>query len=89
MLIDGADKLDLNLYSPGTQWESVATLRGLGTGSHWIQVNVTGRKQSDSLGSFLDLDAFVVPPEEEGKPTSHLPLTHQAPPLALRFGAGT
>jgi hypothetical protein len=60
VVIDGKPQGIVDLYGPAVQWQASATFGGLKPGKHTIQIQVLGRKRSESTGSFVDVDAFVV-----------------------------
>jgi hypothetical protein len=60
VLIDGASRGTVNLYSPDTEWQSQERFCCLGIGRHTVMVRVTGEKAQASTDKFVDLDSFVV-----------------------------
>jgi glycosyltransferase involved in cell wall biosynthesis len=58
--IDGVVRGELDLYSPGVQWQARTKFCCLGEGLHSVVVRVTGRNSAASTGRFIDLDSFVV-----------------------------
>ena len=60
MWIDDRLKGRLDLYSPGTEWESRSTYDSLGPGTHTIRIRVTGQREPQASDCFVDLDALIV-----------------------------
>ena len=59
--IDGAPRLELDQYSPGTVWRSRARIDA-GPGAHTLTVRVLGRRNPRSRDSFVDVDCLAVEP---------------------------
>jgi len=60
--IDGASKDRINQYSAQTQWQTKRLYGGLTPGAHTLEVVVSGDKDPQSAGIFVDLDALQVEP---------------------------
>ena len=58
--IDGADQGVVDLYSPGTEWQSRTRFCCFAPGRHVAIVRATGRANPQSKGKFIDLDSFTV-----------------------------
>jgi hypothetical protein len=58
--IDGVAREVIDLYSPTVVWQASSTFAGLSPGSHSAVIRVLGTKRSEAIGSFVDLDAFVI-----------------------------
>jgi predicted CXXCH cytochrome family protein len=59
--VDGVYQQDVDLYSVTTEYMKVVyTKSGLSSGSHTIEVEVTGTKNASSSNSIVDVDAFDV-----------------------------
>jgi hypothetical protein len=58
--IDGQVKDQIDLYAAETLWQSHKKYEGLGPGRHVIQIRVTGRRNPQSAGRYVDLDELVV-----------------------------
>jgi len=59
--IDGKPRGIVDLYGPAVEWQARTTYGNLNLGAHTIQIQVLGRKRPESKGSFVDVDAIVVP----------------------------
>ena len=59
--LDGAPRLELDQYSPGTVWRSRARIDA-GPGAHTLTVRVLGRRNPRSRDSFVDIDCLAVEP---------------------------
>jgi hypothetical protein len=57
--IDGAPRLTLDQYAPGTAWRSHARIEA-GPGAHVLTVRVLGRRNPRSRDSFVDVDCLAV-----------------------------
>lgn len=60
--IDGQLQDPIDHYSPRTEWQASRRFAGLAPGRHNLEVRVSGQKNPESLGVFVDLDAFAVEP---------------------------
>ena len=60
--LDGRIQARINQYSPQTVWQSMRRFGGLNAGVHTLEVRVSGEKDPQSAGLFVDLDAFEVEP---------------------------
>ena len=60
--IDGESKTRINQYSSATHWQASQQFGGLKPGVHTLEVRVSGDKDPQSSGLFVDLDAFVIEP---------------------------
>ena len=58
--IDGRERALIDLYSHETQWQARSVFRGLGEGTHSIDVRVTEQKNASSSDRYVDLDGFIV-----------------------------
>ncbi len=58
--LDGVDIGYIDMYSATTQRQQTFTLGGLGTGTHILNINVTGQKNSASADTYVDADALIV-----------------------------
>ena len=58
--IDGQLKDHVDLYARNTAWGSRQRYEGLGPGKHLIEIRVTGQRNPQATGCFVDLDAFLV-----------------------------
>ena len=59
MWIDGKQAATIDLYSPGARWQAATSFPDLGAGRHEVEVRVTGRRNPQSSGAFVDVDAFL------------------------------
>ena len=59
MTIDNTRIQELDLYSPKVEWQTTSRFE-LGPGPHSITIAVTGRKNPQSSGTFVDLDKLTV-----------------------------
>ncbi len=60
--IDGRLQDPVDEYSARTEWQSKQRFAGLAPGRHSLEIRVSGQKNPQSSGVFVDLDAFVVEP---------------------------
>jgi hypothetical protein len=60
--IDGQPQARINQYSREIQWQAKRRFEGLNPGVHTFEVRVSGEKDPQSAGKFVDLDAFEVEP---------------------------
>ena len=60
--IDGGSNVRVDQYSRTTHWQTARRFAGLQAGVHTLEVRVSGEKDPQSNGLFVDLDAFVVEP---------------------------
>jgi len=60
--IDGGSKIRINQYSGTTNWQASHRFGGLKPGFHTMEVRVSGEKDAQASGLFVDLDAFQVDP---------------------------
>jgi len=60
--IDGGSKTRINQYSGTTNWQASQRFNGLKPGVHTLKVRVSGEKDAQSKGLFVDLDAFQIDP---------------------------
>jgi hypothetical protein len=58
--LDGRLRGTIDLYSPVTAWKSRRRFEGLGPGGHVIEIRVTGKRNPQAAGCFVDLDALIV-----------------------------
>jgi hypothetical protein len=58
--VDGRLKGRVDLYAPNTAWKSRQRYAGLDPGRHVIEIRITGQRNPQSAGSFVDLDALIV-----------------------------
>ena len=56
--IDGVPH-EIDLYGPGTEWQSSLDFCCLGEGTHLAVLKATGRKREESKDVYVDLDAFI------------------------------
>lgn len=59
--IDGVDYGTIDLYSPNAQWQQSVLYASLGPGIHTIHIAVSGQKNANSTGFFIDVDRLDVP----------------------------
>ena len=60
VLVDGALRATLDLYSPVVKWQAGTTFAGLPASAHDIAIRVAHRKNVASKGYFIDVDAIEV-----------------------------
>ena len=60
--IDGQPRDRINQYSSQTVWQAKQRFEGLTPGTHTLEVGVSGEKDPQAAGKFVDLDAFEVEP---------------------------
>jgi hypothetical protein len=60
--IDGQPRDKINQYSSQTVWQAKRRFEGLAPGPHTLEVRVSGEKDPQAAGTFVDLDAFEVEP---------------------------
>ena len=60
--IDGKMVRTLDLFSAGTQWQASTTFDRLAAAPHLLELKVSGQKNAQSSGLFVDLDAIRVSP---------------------------
>ena len=60
IIIDGASKGTVDLYSRDTQWQSSTRFGDLPVGDHELVIRVTGTNNPASSGAWVDLDALVI-----------------------------
>jgi len=58
--VDGRLCGELDLYSPETVWQDRAVFSANGDGKHTFEVRILGRKNPQSSGTFVDVDALIV-----------------------------
>jgi len=58
--VDGVDLGYIDMYSATTQRQQTVTLGNLGAGTHVLNINVTGQKNSASADTYVDVDALIV-----------------------------
>ncbi len=58
--IDGIAKDPIDLYSPNVEWHTEWRFCCMAPGRHLVVISVTGRKNPQSSGAFVDLDSFLV-----------------------------
>jgi hypothetical protein len=56
--IDG-EPHEVDLYAPATEWQSRFEICCLAPGGHLAVLRATGRKNEQSQGAYIDLDAFI------------------------------
>ena len=60
--LDGQIQDPLDEYSARTAWQESRRVAGLAAGRHILEIRVSGQKNPQSAGTFVDLDAFIVEP---------------------------
>ncbi len=60
VVIDGQKKGRLDLYSPRVLWQATERYCCFGAGRHKAEFRVTGDRNPQSSGSYVDVDGFVV-----------------------------
>ena len=60
VFLDGRLARRVNLYAAKTAWQSFARIEGLAAGAHSFELRVTGRKDRQASGTFVDLDAIRI-----------------------------
>ena len=58
--IDNVLKGRLDLYASRTEWGSQTVYDKLGSGTHVIQIRVTGDRRPQASDCFIDLDSVIV-----------------------------
>ena len=66
VVIDGARKAVLDLYSPETKWQSRTEFRNLGAGRHLVVITLLEDKNPRATDRFIDVDAFEVKDADAG-----------------------
>ena len=60
VMIDGAPRTTVDLYSPNPEWQSRTIFDRLSAGRHVLEVRVSGRKNSASQDCYVDVDSIIV-----------------------------
>jgi SAM-dependent methyltransferase len=60
ILVDGKPKTKFDLYSPGIEWQSRSSVRGLPPGRHVIDIRALPEKSDAATDFYIDLDRIVV-----------------------------
>ncbi|MEO8025897.1 MAG: hypothetical protein ABI823_05470 [Bryobacteraceae bacterium] len=60
VLIDGVEREAVDLYAAKPEWQARRSFDVAGSGSHMLEIRVTGRKNSAASGAFVDVDALIV-----------------------------
>jgi hypothetical protein len=60
VIVDGVSKGTVDLYAPGTAWQSRERFCCYGRGRHEMTIRVTGTQNPKSSGRFVDLDGIFV-----------------------------
>jgi len=60
LIVDGASRGIVDLYSPKVEWQSRLRFCCFARGRHLAVLRVVGRQRPGSAGQFIDVDAFVV-----------------------------
>ena len=58
--LDGRQSAAIDLYSPRIEWQSRMRFAAPANGEHTFEVRVSGKKNSQSSGTFVDVDELVV-----------------------------
>lgn len=61
-VIDGGPPLSIDEYSGATRWQNTHRWDGMKPGLHTLEIRVSGQKNAQSSGIFVDLDAFQIDP---------------------------
>jgi alpha-L-fucosidase 2 len=60
VFVDGKTRGEIDLYSPQTQWQRRAVFQAPDKAHHIFEIRVLSRKNPQSTGGFVDVDALIV-----------------------------
>jgi hypothetical protein len=60
ILVDGEPKAKFDLYSPGIEWQSRSSVRGLPPGRHVVSIRALPEKSDGATDFYIDVDRIIV-----------------------------